>query len=69
MSTFKEANQVRLALKMKLSQYSWYISSTVIVDNEGYSVLIVVKHVDNNVRKIISPVINGVGIKTESKFK
>ena len=69
MSTFKEASQVRLSLKMKLSQYSWYISSVVVVDDDGYSVLVVAKHVDNSVRKIISPVINGVGIKTESKFK
>jgi hypothetical protein len=69
MSTFKEANQVRLALKMKLSQYSWYISSVVIIDDDGYGVLVLVKHVDNNVRKTISPVIDGVGIKTESKYK
>ena len=67
MATFKEANQVRLALKMKLSRYSWYVSSVVISSQDGYSVLINVKEVNNTVRKIIPPLVDGVEIKTESK--
>ena len=69
MATFKEANQVRLGLKMKLSHYDWYVSSTVINSNEDYAVLITTKQIDNNVRKIVPTVINSVDIKTEAKVK
>jgi hypothetical protein len=65
MATFSDANQVRLMLKMKLSQYAWYSSSMVIPELDGYSVVVTVTKLDNHVRKIISPVINGVSIKTE----
>ena len=65
MSTFSEANQVRLMLKMKLSVYSWYSSSTVIAIDDGFGVIVGVKHMDNNVRKLVSPVIDGVSVKTE----
>lgn len=65
MATFKEANQVRLSLKMKLSQYAWYNSSHVISDSDGYSVIVEVKRIDNSVRKLIPPVIDGVDIKAE----
>ncbi len=65
MSTFSEANQVRLVLKMKLSQHSWYSSSTVISIDDGFGVLIGVSRIDNQIRKLISPVIDGVTVKTE----
>lgn len=65
MATFKEANQVRAALKMKLSLYSWYSSSAVMSENDGYFIVVCVKHLDNKVRKIITPVIDGVSIKAE----
>jgi hypothetical protein len=65
MATFKEADQVRLMLKMKLSNYAWYSSSIVVPDSDGFSVVVGVKKIDNQVRKVISPVVMGVGIKTE----
>lgn len=65
MATFKEANQVRISLKMKLSVYSWYSSSAVMSESDGYSVLVTVKKLDNHVRKLVAPVIEGVSIKTE----
>lgn len=65
MATFKEANQVRLALKMKFSQHAWYNTSTVVADNDGYSIVITVHQLDNKVRKLIPPVVDGIGIKTE----
>ena len=65
MSAFNEANQVRLALKMKLSQYSWYCSSVVLSIDDGFGVVINVKKIDNTVRKIIAPVIDGVSVKVE----
>ncbi len=67
MATFREADQVRLALKMKLHFHAWYKSSTVVPDNDGYSVIVGVKHLDNQVRKIISPVLNGVAIKVDTE--
>lgn len=65
MSTFGDANQVRLMLKMKLSQYSWYNSSTVLSNDDGFGVVIGVKHLDNAVRKLIPPVVDGVSVKAE----
>lgn len=64
MTNFFEANQARLVLKMKLSAYSWYSSSTVISETDGYSVVIGVKVLDNQVRKLIPPVVNGISVKT-----
>lgn len=67
MATFMEANRARLELKMKLSHFAWYHSSAVASENDGYAVVITVKHIDNQVRKIIPQVILGVNIKTESE--
>lgn len=65
MVTFSEANQARLGIKMKLSQYSWYNSSAVISEKDGYAVVVGVSVLNNTVRKTIPPVYNGVSIKTE----
>lgn len=65
MATFKEANNVRIALKMKFSMYAWYSSSVVASEEDGYYVVINVKKLDNQVRKIITPIVNGVTIKPE----
>ena len=65
MSTFREANQVRLALKMKLASYAWYKSSAICSTTDGWGVVIFTQKLDNAVRKVISPVVDGVSIKTE----
>jgi hypothetical protein len=65
MSTFSEANQVRLVLKMKLVQYHWYSSSTVLSLDDGFGVVVGVKRVDNTVRKLVPPVVDGVTVKVE----
>lgn len=65
MSTFSDANQVRLALKMKLSMYAWYSSCSVVAVDDGFGVLVGVKTLDNNVRKLVSPVVNGISVKAE----
>ena len=65
MSTFSDANQVRLALKMKLSMYAWYSSSTVITVDDGFGVVVGVKRMDNGIRKLVPPVIDGVSVKAE----
>jgi hypothetical protein len=65
MATFKEANQVRVVLKMKLANYSWYKGSAVSNVSDGWGAVISVKKVDNKVRKLVPPVMDGVSIKTE----
>ncbi len=65
MVTFSVANQVRLALKMKLFRYAWYTSSRVIPQGDEYVVVIAVKKLDDQVRKLISPVMSGVSVRTE----
>jgi hypothetical protein len=65
MTTFFEANQVRLMLKMKLSIYGWYKDSCVIVsdDMSEYAVLVGVSRIDNKIRKIVTPRVRNVTIK------
>jgi hypothetical protein len=65
MATFKEANQVRAALKMKLSFFHWYSASGVFSGDGDYYIVVSVKKLDNFVRKNIPAVINGVTVKTE----
>ena len=65
MVPFREATQARLILKMKFAVYSWYHSSRIIAGTDGYSIVVTVSRLDNQVRKIISPVFNGVSVKTE----
>jgi hypothetical protein len=67
MATFRDANQVRLRLKMKLSQYAWYNSILVVPESEGYLVSVNVTKIDNQVRKLIPPVVEGVFVKTEAE--
>lgn len=66
MATYKDAHQIRSSLKMKLSNYSWYNSSCVLFDKDDYYIVVHVKSIDNKVRKIIPPVIDGISIRTES---
>ena len=65
MSTYSAANQVRLMLKMKLSLHSWYSSSTVLSTDDGFGVVVGVRHLDNAVRKLVAPVVDGVSVKVE----
>lgn len=64
MTTFFEASQARLIIKMKLINYSWYKSASVITDDDGFAVLIGVKKINNSIRKAIPNVFNGVVIRT-----
>jgi hypothetical protein len=65
MTTFNEANQVRIALKMKLSQYSWYTGSVIAIGKEEYFVVINTKKFNSDIKKQVPPVFNGVTIKIE----
>jgi len=65
MTNFFDANQVRLILKMKLSQYAWYNDCCVVTsaDYSDYIVLVGVKKIDNKIRKIVTNRIGDVIIK------
>lgn len=65
MAMFKDANQVRLQLKMKLSVHSWYVNSRVQTESDGYSIVIGVRQMDNTVRKLVPQVVDGVSVKAE----
>lgn len=65
MSTFYEANQVRLSLKMRLSNYWWYSSNRVSTLSDGFGVIVSVKQLDNIVRKTVPQVVDGISIRTE----
>lgn len=65
MSSFKEANQVKNSLKMTLSNYAWFKSLSINLDDDGYHVVVHVNKIDNSIRKVIAPVQNGVSVKTE----
>ncbi len=64
MTTFKDANQARVKLKTKVSNYSWYATSGVFLDNDKYYVGVSVKRLDDTVRNAIPSHIDGVVIKT-----
>jgi len=65
MTTFSEANQLKHALKMKLINYSWFKNAHVISSEEGYSIVVLVSKIDNTVKKVVAPVIKGIGVKLE----
>lgn len=65
MATFKEANQVRTVLKMKLATHEWYKSSIVSAVSDGWGITVFVNKLDNSVRKLISPVVSGISVRTE----
>jgi hypothetical protein len=67
MSNYNAANQARLKLKMKLSNYSWYVDSMVGFMDEGYGIIIHTLKIDDKVRKEIPQVVDGISIRTELK--
>ncbi len=65
MSSFKEAEVSRISLKIPLSNYAWYKNSVIQNDNDGFCVVIHLNYIDNNVRKIVPRVHQGVLVKLE----
>ena len=66
MTTFFEANQVRLIWKMKLSNYAWYRDCSVVSDNSEYTVLINVSEINNKIKKIIPETFESVSIRLKA---
>jgi hypothetical protein len=64
MSSFNEANQAKLSLKMKLHFYSFFHSIAVVSEENGYSVMVFVDKITDQVRKTIPNVHMAVDIQT-----
>lgn len=65
MSSFSEANQARLSLKMMLIFHAWYQSSSVASDDGDFIILVHVSHMDNTIRRTIPIVHRGVNVKVD----
>jgi hypothetical protein len=65
MSTFRETNQARVALKMKLCNYAWYKGSVICAVSDGWGILVSSRKIDNSVRKVVPPVLDGVSVRVE----
>lgn len=65
MAIFSEANQAKLALKMKLSNYAWYRGSTVVADGNDYCVVVAIDKMDMKIRKIVPIVHDGITVKVD----
>ena len=65
MSNFNTANQARLKLKMKLSNYACYIDSMVIFSKDEYMILVHTSQIDNKVKKLIPPIFDEISVKVE----
>lgn len=63
MSSFNEANQAKLSLKMLLHFYSFFQNISVEADEIGYDVVVTVSKMDAKIRKIIPMVHKNVIVK------
>lgn len=67
MTTFSEANQAKLSLKMQLHHYAFYDSAAVIIEHNGdFGVMILVRGLNDNIRKIIPTVHMGTSIQVNN---
>jgi len=65
MITYHEANQTRLALKMKLSRFCWYSSCHIDMVNDTYIIVVDVKKANAFVRKQVNSPINGIKVRID----
>lgn len=66
MSTFVEANQAKLSLKMTLSNYAWYNGMSIAPDNDDWCIVVSITQMDNSVRKVIPIVHKGITVKVDA---
>lgn len=69
MVSFKEANQARTSLKMPLSYYSWFKSSSVESENGQFFITVTVSHIDNAVKDAVPSIHKGVSVRLEAETK
>lgn len=69
MSTYSEANQAKLSLKMILSNYAWYNSIVVMPDGDDWAIVVSIDSIDNAIRKIVPIVHQNVTVKVDVESK
>jgi hypothetical protein len=67
MWTMQETNAIRQSLKMKLSNYNWYLASYVVPDFEGYAIQVEISKCDNHIWNLIPDNIKQTNIKIQVK--
>jgi len=67
MWTINETNNLRNSLKMRLAQYSWYVSSYVVPNFEGYAIQVDVSRVNKEVFRAIPFKIKNTVVKINLK--
>jgi hypothetical protein len=63
MATFQEADKVRMQLKKKLINFSWYLTSEVENNSNDHIVIVKTSRKNSLVKKFIPHTLNGVTIK------
>ena len=66
MVSFKEASQARTSLKIPLSYYAWYKSSSIGSEEGHYFIVVNTTHIDNAVKIAVPPSHKGISIRIES---
>lgn len=66
MSSFHEANQARLSLKMKLCHYYWYQSIDVLPYEDKYYLGVNVKKGSLNIKNMVPSFVRGICVKIVS---
>lgn len=69
MATFTEAEQARLSLKMNLSHYAWHNGSSIAYEEGDFIIILQVSKLNNDMKKIIPIVHNGVSVRVDVPFK
>lgn len=67
MTTIFEANQVRLILKMELSNYSWYEGVSVVFEKDKFLVLVSVSKFNKKVKKLVPSKLNNVIVRLKKE--
>ena len=65
MLTFKEVNNLRTKLKLELSNYRWYVNSSVELENNSYFILVMISCYYQEISKIAPIIVDNVSIKYE----
>ncbi len=65
MHSFIEVNKTRTTLKMNLSNYSWYLGSRVELRNGELTIKVLVKKINDKIKKIVPHILDGIEISLE----
>lgn len=69
MCSINETNNIRNSLKMRLSQYSWYLGSSIIPNIEGYGIQVDVSRISSDILNLVPFKLKGVRVKVQLKLE